>query len=184
MNKKIHVLVLLIVVSVWTILVSGDIEARSREQVEKPGQMEQLILPDLLVEKIVVESEPAEDGKIKLTLRYTIFNDSSVHTKDYPTEEGKKAWAKSPPKNLTFECTVEVRVYPMGNYTKVISGSAGTMCAPHEKQTFHAVRTITPGMVLQFRVKADPENWIREKNEDNNEKTHIFKTMAKKNIQS
>lgn len=80
--------------------------------------------------------------------------------------------------NWLFKCTVEARVYPIGNYRQDPNGSVGTLCKPHEKQTFHTVRTITPGMALQFRVKVDAENWIREKNENNNEKTYIYKTIA------
>ena len=178
MIKKIHIWVLLVVIAAWTVLISSDTQAGVQEKLKVPGQIVELKLPDLLVDKIEVETEPAENGRIRLTLWYTIHNNSSVHTKDFPTEKGKEAWVKNPVTNLTFECTVEARVYPMGKFTEVTGGSAGTMCKPHEKQRFHAGRTITPGMVLQFRVKADPENWIREKNENNNEKTYIYKTMA------
>jgi hypothetical protein len=177
MFKKIHIFILLLVVSVWTGLIYGDIEARSQQEIPKPEHMDKLILPDLTVEKIEVQTEPAESGKIKLTLRYTIFNDSSVHTKDYPTEEGKKAWAKNPPKNLLFECTVEAKVFPIGNYRKVGGGMAD-WCGPHEKKTFHETRIISPGSILQFRVKVDPGDWIREMNEKNNEKTYTWKSVA------
>ena len=180
MFKKIHIFVLLVVVSVWTILICRDMQASGQEKIKPPGQLEELILPDLTVEKIEIETEPAESGRIKLTLRYTIYNNSSVHTKDFPTAEGKKAWAKNPGNNLLFKCTVEAKAYPVGNYVIVNSGTAIDLCGPQEKKTFRMTKTITPGGVWQFKVKADAGDWIREKNENNNEKTDVWRSMAVK----
>ena len=177
MLRKIYIFILLITISVWTALISSGMEARDQEKTLKPG-LEVLVRPDLTVENIEIESESLPSGKIRLTIKYTIYNNSSVHTKCCPTEEGKKAWAENPVKNQTFEITVESRVSPLSDFVKLTDETTGTMCKPYERQTFDAEETVSAGVRWEFRVKVDSGNWINETNEENNEKTQIWRSMA------
>ena len=175
MFKKIFIILFLVSISVWFF---DQMKAEEQVQVQKKPPLQELKRPDIILEKITITSEPAESGKVKVMIDYTIFNDSSVSTSCCPTEEGKQAWEKNPIWNLTFPVIVEMRLYPHGRYREI--ERSGQILHAHKKGTLHTVEYLPEGKRYEFRARVDPENWINEKNEDNNEKTKVWPQFVMK----
>lgn len=132
-----------------------------------------LIIPDLVLEKIELKSEPYSSDKIKITISYWIYNDSSADSRCCPTEDGEKEWEKHPAMNLLYYARVESRAYPRGRFSQ-LGGLVGTETKAHERQKYTAVHIVKKGSKWQYRATADYKNLIHEKNENNNQKTQIW----------
>jgi len=101
-----------------------------------------------------------------------VYNNSVASSTCCPTEEGKKAWEDNPVTNQTYELRIEVRSYPNGRFKEL--RKTGTMTGPKERQEYQTSDTFKKGIRRQYRITADAFNWIKEKDENNNQKKKIW----------
>ena len=181
MFRKIFILISVISAAVWGIEISGRIEAKSRNRNEFANHTQEKAKPDLLVEKIEVSSEPLQSGKTVLNIAYTIYNDSPAPSRCCPTDQGKRAWKDNSIMTNMFQSVIEAREYPKGQFFVIDIGTSSIELEAHERQTFYATEIFSPEMQWEFRVRLDPENWIDEEKEDNNEMLLLWPQEGEKN---
>ncbi|MBW1818319.1 MAG: hypothetical protein JRJ60_14315 [Deltaproteobacteria bacterium] len=167
MEKKLCIFVAIIMLCAWSSPGSEN-NAGSEQQRIKQRPPIKLILPDLVLEKIETKSEPYGSDKVRITISYWIFNNSTADSRCCPTEEGKKQWKEKPAMNLLYRTRVEARAYSGGIYSEL--GGTGTETKANERQKYTATHVVKKGSRWKYRVTADYGNWIREKNENNNQK--------------
>ncbi len=135
-----------------------------------------LARPDLQVEKIEFTTVPDPSGGTRLTILYTLYNDSNIPSRNAPTAAGKAAWKANPVQNLMFESSIEYRDYPNGKFQGL--SALGMELGPYSRMKCNAVLLVPAGKKRQFRVRVDSKNWIDESNENNNEKTATWPSQA------
>jgi len=128
--------------------------------------------PDLLVEKVEFSTAPAGNDATQVTILYTLYNDSSVWSRARPTAVGKQHWQTNPSLNWLFEVSLEVRDYPNGTFQWY--GGGATELSDHARQVWNRTETVPAGKKREYRIRVDPDNWIDEIFENNNEKTAIW----------
>jgi len=170
MVKKLSILIAIVLLCVWS-SPGSDNNTDSELQRSRWRPPIKLILPDLVLEKIETKSEPYGSDKVRVTISIWIFNNSNVDSNCCPTEEGKKNWKNA---NVgMFQVQLEARPYPGGIFSQKW-GLGSTELKANERQRHTRVHTVKKGSRWQYRATADFGNWIREKNEDNNQKTQIW----------
>jgi hypothetical protein len=178
MIKKVMLIILIIVLCSWSVSYSPQrTEKQEKEAQEKgvrpPSHIK--LRPDLLITNMWISTEKGSEGQTLIKINYIVKNDSLAHSSCCPTEEGEKEWKEHPHQNLCYEISVEARTYPEGRFRRLPNGgTVGTMTGPNEIQTYHAVDIYHSGKTKQYRVRLDPDNWIFEKKEDNNEKMIVW----------
>ena len=135
-----------------------------------------LARPDLQVEKIEFSTAPNPGGGTRLTIFYTLYNDSNIPSRNTPTAAGKAGWKATPAANLLFMSSIEYRDYSNGTYQPL--SDLGLELGPHERQKCNALLLVPALGRRQFRVRVDSKNWIDESNEINNEKTAIWPPLG------
>jgi hypothetical protein len=136
----------------------------------------QIARPDLQVEKIEFTTAPGAGGGTQLTIRYTLYNDSNIPSRNAPTEAGKAAWQANPVSNLMFEAKLDVRDYPSGRFQNL--STIQLELGAHGRMTGNASILVPAGKRKEFRAIADSQNWINETIETNNEKLAIWPLTA------
>jgi len=174
MLKKHLVLLVLTGASLGMLLAAISTDAAMHRVGESQTRTEGEEKPDLLVEKIEITSEPMLSGKAVLNIAYTIYNDSSVPTKCCPTEAGKSAWKNDSIMANMFQAGVQAREFPEGEFYEIEIGTSAIKLGPNEKETFYATEIFSQKMQWEFRIIADPGNWIEERNEKNNQKKQVW----------
>ncbi len=168
MTRKVLIMTLTAGLALGGIIVAAQIKTTSSPPDSQLLAPTDPNLPDLIVEEIRFTIESSGSGGTNVRIWYTIGNQSDFLSRCCPTEEGKKAWKNNPVENCLFHVSLEERDYPSGRYHCIASSS--TELTPHQNQTFNQLVVVPSGKQRQYRVKVDPENWIREKNDANNEK--------------
>jgi hypothetical protein len=125
--------------------------------------------PDLQVEKIEFSPAPNPGGGTRLTIFYTLYNDSNIPSRNTPTAAGQAAWTSNGVNNLMFQSSIDYRDYPDGLYQSL--SELGLELGPHGRAKCNAVLVVPAGGRREFRVRADCRDWINESNENNNERT-------------
>jgi len=171
MVKKLSILIAILLLCAWS---SPGSENNTDSELQRTRWRPpiKMILPDLVLEKVEIKSEPYGSDKVGVTISYWIFNNSTANSSCCPTEEGKKNWKQKPQNVGLYQTRVEARAYPSGLFSKI--GSTGTETKANERQKYTEFHVVKKGSRWQFRVTADDGNWIREKNENNNQKTKIW----------
>lgn len=178
MRKKLCILMAIVAFCTWASPGYKNHFAQETQPVQRKPDISRVILPDLVLEKIEVTSEPSGNDKVKLTVSYWIFNNSSADSRCCPTEEGTKNWEENPAMNLLYNTRLEARSYPNGRFLRI--GGTGTETKANERQKYTEVHYVKKGTSWQCRATADFGNWIREKSEDNNQKTKVWPLRMKK----
>lgn len=175
MSKK--ALIVLAVLFIFTLSISASdiISDKNDQSIQKRNlqSVTRINLPDLILEKIETQSEPYGTDQVRVTISYWVYNDSTADSSCCPTDAGKKAWTDDPATNLFYNFRIEVRSYPDGRFGQ-LGGMPLTLTRAKERQKFTAVDIVKKGARREYRITADPSNWIREKKEDNNRKTQIW----------
>jgi len=172
MVKKLCILIVIILLCAWSSPGSEDNTDSELQRIRRRPPL-RLILPDLVLEKIETKSEPYGSDKVRVTISYWIFNNSTADSMCCPTEEGKKKWEENPVMRLMYRVRLEARPYPGGIFSP-LSGTSSTETKANERQKFTVGHTVKKGSRWQYRAIADYGNWIREKNEYNNQKTQYW----------
>jgi len=174
MLKKFFTAVGILLFCVWIVPASDILPGHDDGQLQKKKDvpLTRIVLPDLVLEKIETKSEPYGEDKIKLDIKYWVYNNSTVDSSCCPTEEGKKAWEDNAITNQTYELRIEVRSYPNGRFKEL--RKIGTQTRAGERQEYLASDTFKKGIRRQYRITADAFNWIKEKDENNNQKKKIW----------
>jgi len=168
MTRKVLIMTLAVGLALGGIIMGAQVKTTSSPpdtQLQAPTDLK---LPDLIVEEIKFTIESSGSGGTNVRIWYAIGNHSDFPSRCCPTEEGKKAWKNKPVENFLFHVSLEERDYPNGKYHMIAMVS--TELTSHQNQVLNQLVVVPSGKQRQFRVKVDPENWIREKNDANNEK--------------
>ncbi len=129
--------------------------------------------PDLVVEKIWVESTQADpSGGTRVTVKYTVFNNSPTETDGYPTAAARAAWEQQPVLERFFVNWVDWREVPGGMFPKLQGDSStGNLLGPYGRFTWSGSVLVPHGKTAEIRATADSLNWVNENNEANNSKS-------------
>lgn len=131
-----------------------------------------LILPDLVLEKIELETKPQGTTHKTVIVKYTVYNDSKADSFCCPTVAGRNAWNENSAYNSLYPIRVEGRNLPNGIFTPLTNGgNVHSVTKGNERQTGTASEVVVSRARREYRVILDYGNWIREKNENNNQKT-------------
>ncbi len=132
-----------------------------------------IAMPDLVVEKMEVTTQPSPGGGTTVMVSYTVRNNGPVATRLRPTAAGTKAWHDIPSAAMLFACWFDMRDYPNGSFGPLQAGTALEL-GPFQSMKISDGRVVPPGKRVEFRATADSMNWIAESNETNNRKTLIW----------
>jgi hypothetical protein len=172
MSKKICLTVsVFLLLSLWPLPAAetGDVSTLQEFKQRVPVT---LILPDLVLEKIELETKPQGTTHKIVTVRYTVYNDSKADSFCCPTVAGRNAWNENGAYNSLYPIRVEGRNLPNGIFSPLTNGGkVHSVTKGNERQVGTATETILLRARREYRVILDYGNWIREKNENNNQKT-------------